>query len=125
LVGSGYLPPFPGSKQLRDADTGVRVEFLVTGEYPGDGRPKPVAFPDPGAASVEVEGIRLLSLPRLVELKLASRMTNPGRLVDLADVQKLIALLHLPEDFAAQLNAYVCEKYRELWTAVRSNPADP
>src|SRR5439155_15581425 len=40
LEGLGYVPPFAGSKQLRDADSGVRVEFLVTGEYPGDGRPK-------------------------------------------------------------------------------------
>src|SRR5437879_5044883 len=47
LEGRGYLPPFAGSKNLRDADTGVRIEFLVAGEYPGDGQPKPVAFPDP------------------------------------------------------------------------------
>src|SRR5205085_8410584 len=42
LEGLGYVPPFTGSKQLRDAETGVRIEFLVTGEYPGDGKPKPV-----------------------------------------------------------------------------------
>src|SRR5262245_59202703 len=47
LEGLGYVPPFAGSKQLRDAEYGVRVEFLVTGEYPGDGLPKPIAFPDP------------------------------------------------------------------------------
>ena len=38
LEGRGYLPPFAGSKHLRDTDTGVRVEFLVTGDYPGDGK---------------------------------------------------------------------------------------
>src|SRR5437899_12953176 len=27
LEGLGYVPPFPGSKQLRDAEHGVRVEF--------------------------------------------------------------------------------------------------
>src|SRR5436305_4129022 len=47
LEGMGYLPPFEGSKNLRDTDSGVRVEFIVTGEYPGDGKPKPVAFPNP------------------------------------------------------------------------------
>src|SRR5207249_3523672 len=47
LEGRGYLPPFEGSKHLRDTVTGVKVEFLVTGEFPGDGKPKPVAFPDP------------------------------------------------------------------------------
>src|SRR5437868_6446122 len=39
LEGLGYLPPFPGSKNLRDTDLGVRIEFLVSGQFPGDGRP--------------------------------------------------------------------------------------
>src|SRR5438477_2212790 len=47
LEGLGYTLPFAGSKQLRDTDSGVRIEFLVTGTYPGDGKPKPIAFPDP------------------------------------------------------------------------------
>src|SRR5437588_5301480 len=47
LEGLGYTPPFSGSKQLRDAELGVRIEFLVSGEYPGDGKPKPLAFPKP------------------------------------------------------------------------------
>jgi hypothetical protein len=98
----------------------------VTGEYPGDGKPKPVAFPDPAqAAVVEVHGIRLLALPRLIELKLASGMTNPARVRDLADVQDLIKLLHLPGDFAAQVDSYVQAKYRELWDAVQNSPREP
>lgn len=115
LEGQGYLPLFPGSKNLRDTDSGVRVEFLVTGDYPGDGKPKPVAFPDPRQASIERDGIRWLNLPALVELKLASGMTNPGRLKDLADVQELIRLLRLPADFVEQLQPFVREKYGELW----------
>ena len=115
LEGLGYVPLFPGSKNLRDADSGVRVEFLVTGDFPGDGKPKPVAFPDPEQAGIERDGIRWLNLPALVELKLASGMTAPGRLKDLADVQELIRLLHLPADFAEQLQPFVREKYGELW----------
>jgi hypothetical protein len=103
LEGLGYVPPFAGSKHPRDTENGVRVEFLVAGEYPGDGKPKPVAFPDPAEAGIEMEGVRYLSLPRLVELKLASGMTNPGRVRDLGDVQDLIRALDLPADFAAQL----------------------
>src|SRR5437763_6856256 len=87
LEGRGYLPPFTGSKHLRDTDTGVRVEFLTTGDYPGDGKPKPVAFPDPAGVNVEMEGIRILQLLPLLELKLASGMTNPRRGHDLVDVQ--------------------------------------
>ncbi|HZT80171.1 MAG TPA: nucleotidyltransferase family protein [Gemmataceae bacterium] len=125
LEGLGYLPPFAGSKHLRDTDTGVKVEFLTTGDYPGDGKPKPVAFPHPDQCSVEIEGMRFLALPALVELKLASGMTNPGRLDDLGDVQKAIRILDLPEDFANQLNPFVRDKYKELWAAVHNNPAEP
>jgi hypothetical protein len=125
LEGSGYLPPFTGSKHLRDTDTGVRVEFLTTGGYPGDGKPKPVAFPHPDECSVEIEGMRFSSLPTLIDLKLASGMTNPGRLADLADVQKTIRILDLPEDLANQLNPFVRDKYKELWAAVRDNPLEP
>src|SRR5205085_3720661 len=53
LEGLGYVPPFAGSKHLRDAESGVKIEFLTTGDYPGDGKPKPVAFPDPKEASIE------------------------------------------------------------------------
>src|SRR5262245_12252524 len=44
LIGLGYLPPFANSKNLRDTETGVRIEFLITGGFPGDGKPKPVSF---------------------------------------------------------------------------------
>lgn len=120
LEGLGYLPPFPKSKHLRDTDLGVKIEFLVTGDYPGDGKPKPVAFPDPSAAAVEHEGVKYLSLPTLVELKLASGMTNPDRMRDLADVLELIKLLALPKDFALGLAPYVREKFTELWTRTRA-----
>lgn len=36
LEGHGYVPMFAGSKTLRDAESGVRVEFLIAGDYPGD-----------------------------------------------------------------------------------------
>jgi hypothetical protein len=122
LEGLGYLPPFEGSKNLRDTDSGVRIEFLVAGDYPGDGKPKPVKFPDPASASVEIDGIRFLQLPTFIELKLASGMTNPRRGQDLVDVQHLIETLHLPEDFADQLNPFVQGKYREIWATIRDNP---
>ena len=121
LEGSGYRPPFPHSKNLRDTDTGVRIEFLVTGEYPGDGKPKPVAFPEPRSVAEEREGIKFVNLPGLIELKLASGMTNPERLKDLADVLELIRLFSLPEDYATRLNPYVGDKYDELWRSVHAN----
>lgn len=120
LEGLGYVPPFPGSKQLRDADTGVRIEFLVTGDYPGDGKPKPVSFPDPAQAREEVGGVYCLPLAKLIELKLASGMTNPGRLSDLGDVQRMIQTLGLAQDLAERLDPFVRDKYRELWSSVQN-----
>ncbi len=125
LEGLGYVPPFEGSKQLRDTEHGVRVEFLTTGDYPGDGKPKPVAFPDPSEVSIEIDGMKFLKLPTLIELKLASGMTNPGRLKDLGDVQEMIRTLNLSEGLADQLDPFVRDKYRELWSAVQSNPNAP
>jgi hypothetical protein len=121
LEALGYVPPFAGSKNLRDVTTGVRIEFLVAGQFPGDGKPKPVAFPDPAAASIEIDGVRYLKLPNLIELKLASGMTNPGRLKDLADVQELIRVLKLKRDFAGQLNEYVRPTFEQLWDTVRQD----
>jgi hypothetical protein len=123
--GLGYVPPFVGSKNLRDTEHGVRIEFLITGEFPGDGKPKPVAFPDPVEVGVEINEVRYLSLPALVELKLASGMTNLGRLKDLADVQELIKAVMLPSAFADQLNPYVRDKYLELWQGIRDSPVGP
>jgi hypothetical protein len=106
LEGRSYVPVFAKSKNLRHTETGVRIEFLIAGQYPGDGKPKDVAFPDPTQASVEIDGIRYLSLPKLIELKLASGMTNSERLKDLGDVQELIKLLNLSRDFEEELHPF-------------------
>jgi len=119
LEGLGYLPPFPNSKHLRDTQLGVKIEFLTTGDYPGDGKPKPVSFPDPQQVSFEADGINYINLPKLVELKLASGMTNPGRLKDLSDVLELIKILNLPIEFAEQLDSSVADKFREFWSEAR------
>ena len=121
LVGLGYVPPFTGSKNLRDTETGVKIEFLVTGDYPGDGKPKPVSFPDPADVTDVVGGVKCLNLPTLVELKLTSGMA-PWRKKDLGDVQEMIRTLSLPLDLAVQLNPFVQESYRELWSQVRNTP---
>src|SRR5262249_45159136 len=72
-IGRGYVATHPGAQRsVRDTESGVRIEFLVAGEFPGDGKPKPVAFPDPSVAFDDMDGLKVLRLPRLVELKLAS-----------------------------------------------------
>lgn len=102
LEGLGYVPPFTGSKNLRDTNHGAGIKFLIADEFPGDGKPKPVRFPDPEQAAVVIDGVRYLSLRALVELKLAAGMTGGvHRMKDFTDVIELVKSRRL---FADQLN---------------------
>jgi hypothetical protein len=114
LIGLGYVRVAPGSRNLRDVETGVKIEFIVAGEFPGDGKPKPGAFPAPEEVVERREGVKVINLKSLIELKLASGMTAKGRLQDLADVQRLIQEHGLNAEFAESLNAYVRDKFLEL-----------
>jgi hypothetical protein len=120
-LGLGYVEKFSGSKGLRDATQNVDIDVLLTGDYPGDGKEKPVAFPDPASAAVRGERFALLPLPTLMELKLASGMTAPHRLRDLADVIELIRKNEVEEGFSESLHPYVREKFRELWQAAQAS----
>ena len=116
LAGLGYTTPFEKSKNLRDTASNVKIEFLITGAYPGDGKPKEISFPDPTTEIVEVRnGIRVLNIEQLVSLKIASGMTGEGRTKDLGDVEELIRLLNLPESFSEAVHPYVQGKYVEMW----------
>ena len=124
LIGLGYRPAFEGaSKQFRSTSENVRVEIITSGEFPGDGRPKPVKFPEPSEASTEIDGIKTITIEKLVELKLASGMTAPHRLRDLADIQELIKARKLDADFAFRLDPSVREKFLELQRAASDAPA--
>jgi hypothetical protein len=119
-VGRGWVDKFEGSKNFRDAASNISIDVLIVGDFPGDGREKPVAFPEPETV-VEYgdEGIPFVSLNALIELKLASGMTAAHRLQDLADVIQLVRVNKLPADYAHQLNPYVREKFDELWQAAQ------
>jgi hypothetical protein len=121
LLGRGYLERFTGSRGLRDTEHGIDIDVVLTGGFPGDGKPKPVAFPDPARAAQRGTRVALLPLPMLLELKLASGMTAPHRLRDLADVQELIRIQELPRELAQDLNPYVRDTYLELWQAVQGH----
>ncbi|MEK6283126.1 MAG: hypothetical protein AABN95_22440 [Acidobacteriota bacterium] len=125
LVGLGYVPAFPGAKKrLRSTRDGIIIEVMTTGEYPGDGKPKPVSIPEPSKASTDINGIQVVTFEKLIELKLASGISAPHRLKDLADVQELIKIRKLQPEFTEQLDPYVRGKFLELYEAVRQNPED-
>ena len=122
VLGRGYIERIPGGQGLRDTRNGVDVDVIVTGGYPGDGKPKPVRFPDPAEVAVRGAEVALLPLPTLVELKLASGISAPHRLRDLADILELIGIARLPRDLAESLDPSVRGKYLELWEAAQSAP---
>jgi len=122
-VGLGYVQAFHGArKSFHDTATQTPIEILVTGEYPGDGKPKPVSFPDPEASSIEIDGIRVITLEKLIELKLASGLSASHRLRDLADAQDLIVIHHLPPEFADKLDPSVRAEYMRLWEGAQTAP---
>ncbi len=122
-LGRGWTERFPGSKGLRDPEFQVRIDVLLTGEYPGDGLPKAIAFPHPSVAT-RIDGIAVLPIERLVELKLASGLSNPDRMKDLADVQELIRHAGLPASLGESIDDSVRAEYARIWTATRREGDD-
>ncbi len=120
LCGLGYLPIHARSKNLRDTQSKVKIDFIIAGGYPGDGKEIPLSFPLPEDVSELKENISWLNLPTLVELKLASGMTGGiDRTKDIADVLEIMKMLILPREFGNNLNPYVQEKYFEMWEELR------
>jgi hypothetical protein len=119
VLGRGYTEKFRGSKGLRDAENNVTIDVLLAGDYPGDGTPKAVRFPDPELVAVRGQHGAFLPLARLVELKLASGISAPHRLKDLADVLELVRAANVPRALEEELDASVRPKFVELWEAAQ------
>ena len=117
LVGHGYVPAFSGArKSFRDVETGVRIDVITAGDFPGDGRPKEIAFPEPSRVAIHRGGISVIPLEGLLELKLASGLSaEHRRLIDLADVQRAIETLKLPRELGEKLHPSVRAGYGRLW----------
>lgn len=114
-LGRGYVELRSGGKPVRDATNDTKIDFLIAGDFPGDGKPKPVAFPQPRDAAIVGEHFRVLSLPRLIELKLASAMTAPHRGHDFFDVVELVRRAGLAAELADALDPFVRERFADAW----------
>ena len=124
----GYAPRFRGSRRSwRDTRHRVDIDLLVSGDFPGDGLPKPVVFPElPPLGPHQTHdwhtrvmgGLRFVDLVTLIELKLASALSAAHRLKDAADVQALIAANALPREFVAELHVSVRPEFVRLWSLV-------
>lgn len=124
-IGRGYAERVVGTGKLLDTEHGVHVDVLSTGRFPGDDKPKPIAFPDPAITAIRGEPFALLPVERWIELKLASGMVAAHRLKDLADVQELIRVAGFPRAMANDLDPWVRDRFLELWDAVAAAPSDP
>jgi hypothetical protein len=114
-LGKGYEERVAGTGKLIDTKHGVNVDVLSTGRFPGDDKPKPIAFPDPAKEALRGERFALLPMPRFIVLKLASGMVAPHRGKDLVDVQELIKSAGLDASVADRLHPWVRDKFLELW----------
>jgi len=123
LIGRGYVPAFQGArKKIRDTQTGIKVDLIAAGEYAGQHQTS-IVFPDPAAVSVDREGMKVVDLPKLIELKIASGMSSEHRRhIDFGDVAKMIAELRLPRELADQLDPYVRDEYIRMWEAWKNRP---
>jgi hypothetical protein len=114
-LGKGYAERVPGTGKLLDTEHGVNIDVLSTGRFPGDDKPKPIAFPDPRTTALRGARFALLPMPLYIELKLASGMVAPHRAKDLVDIQELIKSAGLAASLADALNPWVRAKFLELW----------
>jgi hypothetical protein len=100
--------------------SGIPVQFLLADDRAGKG--SEVRLPDPGnaAALTEIEGLPVLSLAHLIEVKIACGEGNLRRTHrDFADVVELIAVHNLDGSFARFLHKAVRPAFRKLVRHVR------
>lgn len=93
----------------------IAIQFLYSGERAG--RDAEVCLPEPeGDLNVEVvEGLPVLRLSRLIEIKIACGLGSVRRThKDLADVVELIVIRNLDRSFSRHLHKSVRDTFREL-----------
>jgi hypothetical protein len=109
LASQGVFTAAPGrTRRFVDPATGIHFDVLITGAFPGNGKPGPIAFPDPTSVAEVKNQLPVVNLKTLVELKLAAR-----RHKDFADVVDLIRANDLDESYLAQLHASVHRDFVE------------
>jgi hypothetical protein len=108
FVGKLYDQVEGRPRRFRERQSGVTIDVLVTGRYPGRGERGPFAFPHPDDASEEIDNMRVLTLPQLIQFKLAAR-----RYYDFGDVVLLIRTHDLDESFLDKLHPSVHQDFIE------------
>lgn len=102
------------AKEFRTSG-GIAVQFLMTGDRAGSDSEVRIPVPT-GDLNVEVlEGLPVLRLSRLIEIKIACGLGSVRRThKDFADVVELIAIRELDGSFAKYLHKSVRSTFRKL-----------
>lgn len=114
-LGRGYAERVANTGKLIDTEHDVHVDVLSTGRFPGDDKPKPIAFPDPAVTAIRGAPFAMLPMTTWIELKLASGMVAPHRGKDLVDVQELVRSAQLPAALRLELHPWVRAQFDALW----------
>jgi hypothetical protein len=109
LYGDRDFDRVPGrSRRFVDRKNDVIFDVLLTGMYPGSGKPGPISYPHPAQVRETIQDLHVIDLPTLIQLKLAAR-----RYKDFGDVVSLIAVKNLDESFQEKLHPSVRADYIE------------
>ncbi len=99
---------------LRTAD-GIAIQFLIAGQKAGKGSEVTIAEPIGDLNVEQIEGLSVVRLSRLIEMKIACGMSNLRRThKDFADVVELISIRNLDGKFARFLHQSLRPAFREL-----------
>jgi hypothetical protein len=104
------------AREFRDA-AGVPIQCLIALEPASRDSSLGVLLPDPSVVEVvtEIEGLSVISLAKLIEIKLACGLGDIRRSYrDWADVVELIVVRNLDHRFAGLLHKSVRKEYRAM-----------
>jgi hypothetical protein len=114
FVPRSYDPVPDHPRRFFDRRYRVTFDILVTGLFPGSGKPGPISFPDPAAVSETIQKMQVVNLTTLIQLKLAARRPK-----DFGDVVELIRANQLAETFRDKLHPAVHRDFIECLEEMR------
>ena len=120
FIAAGFK--WDSTKQEFNSDSNIVIQFLIAGESAGRGTE--VKIPEPtGSNNVEpIDGLNVVRLSRLIEMKLACGTSNLRRThKDFADVVELIDKRRLDSSFARFLHKSLRKTFRDLVKRVQSD----
>jgi len=119
LIASGY--EWDRKEKEFRSSSGIAVQFLISGDKAGKG--SEVTIPEPiGELNIEErEGLSVVKLSRLIEMKIACGIGSVRRIhKNFADVVELIAIRNLDSSFARFLHTSLQKTFKDLVHSAQS-----